>query len=271
MRKKIVAIIITVICLSGCGNTPAVSNDVSKPVSDVTKTTESAIDISETSEAAMTVSQPAEGEIKSDEELVNNEKAALYDKYADICDCLENKDYDKAIEFIETMKPEPSTETIPITLDNWATYFSQENEINPLTKNGYGEIIESSFEVVLRLKPEYREKLVSLSGEIGYECVRVPHIVTNIDKATGFFDTELVESGPVDTEDPICNVSTTHRLDYKRGGIEIDIAKRADPHGLGLRGSNIIIYGAEEAGPQYLYYPEEINIIRINGELVLSK
>ena len=269
MRRKIVAIIVAALCLTGCGNTTAVSNDVSYPVSDVSKITESVFDISRSTEAVSEADKTAEAKEKSDEESVDNEKVALYDKYADICDCLEKEDYDKAIELIEAMKPELSTETIQLTLENWSTYFSKENEIRTIDKNANGEILDSVLEVELRLKPEYREKLLSISGEIGYECDRVPHIVTNIDKATGLFDTELVESGPIDEENYDSHISTTKELDYCRGVIQIDTARRGGEYGRG--GANIIIYGADEVGIQYLYYPEDIRVIRVNGELILSK
>ena len=270
MRKRVIAVIITALCLTACGNTPAVSNDVSNPVSDVSKITESIMDMSETAEADTDVSKLDEVEVKSAEESAVNGKAALYDKYADICDCLENKDYDKAIELIEAMKPEPATETISLTLENWSTYFSRENVIRPLNQNANGEIMEAAFDVYLVLKPEYVEKMISLSGEIGYECDLVPHIVTNIDKETGLFDTELIESGPADEEAIGRRISTTKQLDYSRGGIEIANGIKGDEK-LGLRGLDISIYYADEGNTQYLYYPEEINVIRFNGELVLNK
>lgn len=277
MRKKCVAIIITAICLAGCGNKPAVSNDVSNPVSDVSKTAESVLDISEITEAATDVSKPAEAEAKSDEESVDDEKAALYDKYADICDCLESKDYDKAIEIIEamrqTVKSEPltETETIPLTLDNWDTYFTLDHEIEVGEgRDAYGNILESYYKVHLVLKPEYKEKLVSMTGEMGYECDNVTHVVTNIDKATGLFDTEIIESGPANGEVLAReHSSTTITLDNSEGTWLIAVARAGNDYSYG--GIDVKILAADDIGNQYLYYPEELNVVRINGELVLRK
>lgn len=261
MRKKVVAIIITALCLTACGSTQTVSNDVNDTVSDVTVTTESVVNISES----------AETEEKSDEESAENEKDLLSDKYVDIYDCLENGDYDKAIELIEAMKPEPSVEMIPLTLDNWSTYFSTENVITHMERDANGNIMSSKYEVDLVLKPEYKEKLVSISGEIGYECDYVPHIVTNIDKATGLFDIESVEKGPEGFDSFLrTHISQTmdirYIMDMGRIFIESSFTVREN-----MQTTDVIIANAEEIGDQYLYCPEEITIVRIDGEIVLEK
>ena len=285
MRKKAVAIIITALCISACGNSVPDSNGTSNTVSDI--------------------SSVADAVVNPDEEPAEDKKSAFAEKYADIykClengdydqaseiveemkpeasyenlyDCLENEDYDKALRIIKAMKPEQQTETITLTLDNWETYYEMKENIHHETWNldGQGNILYSLYDIDLALRPEYSDKLVSASGKVGYQYSYAPHRVTNIDKTTGLFETELIEHGPADeTVNQFSDqgkASEMKDLDYSGGVVKLVdswTCKGGDPY---VTGTRVTISDADNVGTQYLYYPEEINIISINGELVLRK
>ena len=61
-------------------------------------------------------------------------------------------------------------------------------------------------------------------------------------------------------------------FDYTGGVLRLFMdswtCKEGDPY---VTSSKVTIADADNVGTQYLYYPEEINIISINGELVLRK
>ena len=285
MRKKAVAIIITALCISACGNSVPDSNGTSNTVSDI--------------------SSVADAVVNSDEEPAEDKKSIFAEKYADIykClengdydqaseiveemkpeasyenlyDCLENEDYDKALRIIKAMKPEQQTETITLTLDNWETYYEIKENIHHETWNldGQGNILYSLYDIDLALRPEYSDKLVSASGKVGYQYSYAPHRVTNIDKTTGLFETELIEHGPADeTVNQFSDqgkASEMRDFDYTGGVVKLVdswTCKEGDPY---VTGTEVTIADADNVGTQYLYYPEEINIISINGELVLRK
>ena len=285
MRKKAVAIIITALCISACGNSVPDSIGTSNTVSDI--------------------SSVADAVVNPDEEPAEDKKSAFAERYADIykClengdydqaseiveemkpeasyenlyDCLENEDYDKALRIIKAMKPEQQTETITLTLDNWETYYEMKENIHHETWNldGQGNILYSLYDIDLALRPEYSDRLVSVSGKVGYQYSYAPHRVTYIDKTTGLFETELVEHGPADeTVNQFLNqgkASEMKDIDYSGGVVKLVdswTCKEGDPY---VTGTEVTIADADNVGTQYLYYPEEINIISINGELVLRK
>lgn len=285
MRKKAVAIIMTALCISACGNSVPDPNGTSNTASDI--------------------SSVADAVVNSDAEPTEDKKSIFAEKYADIyeClekgdydqasqiveemkpeasyenlyDCLENEDYDKALRIIKAMKPEQQTETITLTLDNWETYYELKEEISHTSYDldAQGNIQRSSYNINLVLKPEYSDKLVSISGDIGYEYSYTPHIITNIDKTTGLFETELIENPPVDDYGKEYieqeTISETREFDYSGGVLRLgnsQVCKKRDAYYWDIY---VSIYDADEVGTQYIYYPEEINIISINGELVLRK
>ena len=136
-------------------------------------------------------------------------------------------------------------------------------------------ILRSSYRINLVLKPEYSDKLASISGDIGYEYSYVPHKIINIDKTTGLFETERIENGPGDefVKAYIGQgfISETREFDYSGGVLRIansQVCKKAEYY---YMDTCVSIYDSDEIGIQYLYYPEEINILSINGELELRK
>lgn len=76
--------------------------------------------------------------------------------------------------------------------------------------------------------------MVSVSGDIGYEYSYAPHIITNIDKATGRFETELIENVPVD--DYIKEyieqetISETREFDYSGGVLRLGNSQVCKEH-----------------------------------------
>jgi len=169
-------------------------------------------------------------------------------------------------------------------------YFIKYNPVNNLTHAGTGKtviaafdyrnfrkpsILRSSYRINLVLKPEYSDKLASISGDIGYEYSYVPHKIINIDKTTGLFETERIENGPGDefVKAYIGQgfISETREFDYSGGVLRIansQVCKKAEYY---YMDTCVSIYDSDEIGIQYLYYPEEINILSINGELELRK
>lgn len=94
---------------------------------------------------------------ESEESASSEDEVDLPEKYKDIISCLENGDYDGAKALIDAMKPQPDTETVPITLDNWSEYFSIEDEYT-YTYDANGAVDTVEMYKYLKIKPEYEEK-----------------------------------------------------------------------------------------------------------------
>lgn len=203
---------------------------------------------------------------ESDEAASSEDDVDLSEKYKDIIGCLENGDYDGAKDLIDAMKPQPETETIPITLDNWSEYFSIEDEYS-YTYDANGAVDTVDMNKYLKIKPEYEEKRVSLTGTIGYEYTSVWHAITEINKEDGSFKAELTDDLPY--EEPDEETSKTEDL---TSPMIISWSSTAAEQGNSSRsGGGIQIKSADDWEKQWVSYPEEINIVRIEGELVLSK
>ena len=114
---------------------------------------------------AAEVSANQEDQEKTDSEAKTN----LTEKYKDILEALENEEYDKAIDLISAMKPEPETEVVKIDLNNWTEYFSVEIENNNLNYDAMKNIISEGESMNLVIKPEYKERIISVNGEVGAE------------------------------------------------------------------------------------------------------
>ena len=133
---------------------------------------------------------PADGAAASGTEDPAGEEGTvdLAEKYSEIITHLENEEYDEAIEAINAMRPEPETETVSITLDNWQEYFSFVDDYR-YEYDAQGAISETNYLILFQLKEEYQDRLVSMNGTVGYEYGDyVPHKVTSIDKENGSFD-----------------------------------------------------------------------------------
>ena len=113
---------------------------------------------------------PADGAAASGTEDPAGEEGTvdLAEKYSEIITHLENEEYDEAIEAINAMRPEPETETISITLDNWQEYFSFVDDYR-YEYDAQGAITETNYHIFFQLKEEYQDRLVSINGTVGYE------------------------------------------------------------------------------------------------------
>ena len=203
---------------------------------------------------------------ESDESASSEDDVDLSEKYKDIIGCLENGDYDGAKALIDAMKPQPDTETIPITLDNWSEYFSIEDEYS-YTYDANGAVDTVEMNKYLKIKPEYEEKQVSLTGTIGYEYTSVWHAITEINKEDGSFKAEPTDDLPYEETDE----ETSRTEDLSSPMLISWSSTAAKQGGTGLSGGGIQIKSADDWEKQWVSYPEEINIVRIEGELVLSK
>lgn len=203
---------------------------------------------------------------ESDESASSEDDVDLSEKYKDIIGCLENGDYDGAKALIDAMKPQPDTETIPITLDNWSEYFSIEDEYSyKYDANGAVDTVEMI--KYLKIKPEYEEKQVSLTGIIGYEYTSVWHVITETNKEDGSFKAELTDDLPYKSP----GEETSRTEDLTSPMIISWSSTVAEQSNSSMSGGGIQIKNADDWEKQWVSYPEEINIVRIDGELVLSK
>ena len=207
---------------------------------------------------------PAGDQEKSEEGTVD-----LAEKYSEIITHLENEEYDEAIEAINAMRPEPETETVSITMDNWQEYFSFVDDYR-YEYDAQGAISETNYLILFQLKEEYQDRLVSMNGTVGYEYDDyVPHKITSIDKESGSFEDEVSDGGPEETvykgesksEELSSSVyiCTAYAYQYKE-------SENMDYHG-----GPLFIKDADDYSNQWIYYPDEINIVRIEGEMVLNK
>lgn len=203
---------------------------------------------------------------ESEESASSEDEVDLPEKYKDIISCLENGDYDGAKALIDAMKPLPDTETIPITLDNWSEYFSIEDEYT-YTYDANGAVDTVEMYKYLKIKPEYEEKKVSLTGTIGYEYTSVWHAIIEVNKEDGSFKAKLTDDLPYEEQD-----EETSKTEDLTSPMLISwsstVAKQGDTS---TNGGEIEIKSADDWEKQWVSYPEEINIVRIEGELVLSK
>lgn len=107
-------------------------------------------------------------------------------KYPDIEEKLSSGDYEGAIQLIINMMPEPETEEIELTLDNWNDYYTIEEE-KQFEKKADGSIKEIYSSYILKLKPEYEEKYIYSENPInvGIEIEWNTYSVSIVDKYTG--------------------------------------------------------------------------------------
>lgn len=107
-------------------------------------------------------------------------------KYPDIEEKLSSGDYEGAIQLIINMMPEPETEEIELTLDNWNDYYTIEEE-KQFEKKADGSIKEIYSSYILKLKPEYEEKYIYSENPInvGIEIEWNTYSVFIVDKYTG--------------------------------------------------------------------------------------
>ena len=221
---------------------------------------------------------------KEEQEKTDSEaKTDLTEKYKDILEALENEEYDKAIDLISAMKPEPETEVVKIDLNNWTEYFSVEIENENLNYDAMKNIISESESMNLVIKPEYKERIISVNGEVGAEVEYedLVYKVINVNKETGSYETEAMD---IDAYKSIWSEYDEQHIAsdilYVGGysntyymGTDTRIASaKADAirnDGFPLPLSIIHIKDADEM-TQYIRRPK-INIVRVEGELVLSK
>ena len=193
----------------------------------------------------------------------------LAEKYSEIITHLENEEYDEAIEAINAMRPEPETETVSITLDNWQEYFSFVDDYR-YEYDAQGAITETYYGIRFQLKEEYQNRLVSMNGTVGYEYDDyVPHKITSIDKESGSFEDEVSDGGPEETVYE--GESTSEELSSSVYICTADVYQYKESENMDYHGGPLFIKDADDYSNQWIYYPEEINIVRIEGEMVLNK
>ena len=110
------------------------------------------------------------------------------------------------------------------------------------------------------------EKMVSLTGEIGYEYTAAPHRLISINKTEGTVESELLSEGPEDDSYELQSIKDT--LDTAVRLASCDYV-RSKPGYVSGHYVAIELEDFEDDNNNYLYYPEEIDIVRIEGELVL--
>ena len=216
---------------------------------------------------------PADGAAASGTEDPAGEEGTvdLAEKYSEIITHLENEEYDEAIEAINAMRPEPETETISITLDNWQEYFSFVDDYR-YEYDAQGAITETNYHIFFQLKEEYQDRLVSMNGTVGYEYGDyVPHKVTSIDKENGSFEAEVSDGEPDDFGLGRFAEGESKSVELEPSIYICDgIAYQKDENE-SIDGGPLFIKDADDYSNQWIYYPEEINIVRIEGEMVLNK
>lgn len=214
---------------------------------------------------------PADGAAASGTEDPAGEEGTvdLAEKYSEIITHLENEEYDEAIEAINAMRPEPETETISITLDNWQEYFSFVDDYR-YEYDAQGAITETNYHIFFQLKEEYQDRLVSINGTVGYEYGDyVPHKVTSIDKENGSFEAEVSDGGPEETVYE--GESKSEELSSSVYICTADVYQYKESENMDYHGGPLFIKDADDYSNQWIYYPEEFNIVRIEGEMVLNK
>ena len=199
-------------------------------------------------------------------------------------EALENEKYDEAIDLISAMKPEPETEVVKINLDNWTEYFSIELGNDYINYDAMKNIVSVDESMNFVIKPEYKERVVSVSGEVGVETAYedAVHKVINVNKETGSYETEVMG---IDAYESIWSeFSEQHIASDLLGGVwessytynmstELGIA-RSKTEAIGndnfpIYTGGIVIEDADKM-TQYIRRPK-VSIVRIEGELVLSK
>lgn len=212
--------------------------------------------------AASGTEGPADDQGQGEEGTVD-----LAEKYSEIITHLENEEYDEAIEAINAMRPEPETETVSITLDNWQEYFSFVDKYD-YEYDAEGAITKTYCWICFQLKEEYQDRLVSINGTVGYEYGDyVPHKVTSIDKENGTFEAGVSDSGPKE----IVYEGESKSEELTSSVYICDASAYMERESGSIDGGPVLIKDADNYSSIWIYYPEEINIVRIEGEMVLNK
>ena len=246
MRRMIVIAIITALCVTACGNTNNAANDNTTPAADSSES----LDTSQvTEEAASDTSEESVMEANADEE-------------SEASDTSESN----------TSESETPNETIQITLDNWDTYLTIEDRLEPWNRDDDGAIIDEFCYYDLVLRPEYKDNAVSLTGNVVYEYECALHTITDIEKDTGDIETVTYESElPQWLINPLSEViSDSKSVDLSIEGSTIITASAFSENS---STGAIIVKESDTVGEQFIIYPEDINtdirFIDIEGELVL--
>ena len=264
MNKKFLQVIAVCVCFfTACGNNSSTNSTSSFSNS-----------------SSVEVSANQEEQEKTDSEA----KTDLTEKYKNILEALENEEYDKAIDLISAMKPEPETEVVTIDLNNWTEYFTVEIENENLNYDAMKNIISEGESMNLVIKPEYKERIIFVNGEVGAEVAYedLVYKVINVNKETGSYETEVMDI------DAFKSIWTEYEEQHIASNI-LSVRGSSNTYYMGTdkwiastetetirndgfplpSGNSIIIKDADEV-TQYIRRPK-INIVRIEGELVLSK
>lgn len=264
MKKNLLQVISIFSCLfiiTACGQNSSSNNTAA----------------SVTPAAESSASQQNQGEEKTE----TTAKTDLAEKYKDILEALENEEYDKAIDLISAMKPEPETEVVKINLDNWEEYFSIELE-NAITEyDAMKNIVSVDESWGLVLKPEYKDKVITVNGEVGAEVTyeETIHKVINVNKDTGAYETEIMDMDSYNSErSKYTSITDNSLLNTEESSdtyvLDTDMriaSPKTEAFGNGAIFSwgTIFVKDADEM-TQFLRRPQ-ISIVRVDGELVLSK
>lgn len=168
----------------------------------------------------------------------------------------------------------PKTETIELSLDNWESFFSIVCE-NEKQLDAQGNIDYIKVRYYLELLPEYENRVISLSGKAGIEYESVSHRITSVNKQDGTWIDEVSndysdkysyvgESKPED-------VSKQVELENKTliGGVTT-VSTSSKGIGTYTESGNVWIKDADNYDELWIFYPEEIQIVNLEGELIIS-
>ena len=213
----------------------------------------------------------------------------MYEKYADIIGALEEERYDDAIDAISAMKPEPEEIVVEITPENFWDYYEVVYSDSILNKDAAGNILSiwGSQDFYLALKEEYASVLVpdNPNIEVGVTADVVMKRLESVDWNSGEYqisnenyddmEAAYVSSWSMNKRTAFDDISTVfsgskrlsamiYNTDFAGGFLY----QYTDNWGTYWRNGDI--KPDDSYDEVYIVAPENIEIVRAEGTLVLS-
>ena len=194
----------------------------------------------------------------------------MYEKYKELIDALEAKDYEKAKEYVTSLMPEP--EEVTLTVDNWSDYFEVRKE-DTFDKDAYGVNLTESTKYLFELKPEY-ENAVLNNVVIGFEYENKCYKVVNLNKEDGTYDTEVATDQ---------NILSSIFIDNSLGQYSesLDVTGTTplvfcsyyplDSNGAIELTGKLYLQDADDHPDQYIVMPDHIDIVTVSGSISIAK
>ena len=190
----------------------------------------------------------------------------MYEKYKDLIDALEAENYEGAMQAFSSYIPQPETETITLSTENWSDYFDL--SIFPTyEKDAQGNINTVHECYVLTIKPEYEGKCSIEGGFVGYEYDNQFCKITDL-RSDGSYDFEPIDNTIGYAEEWLGHKSESSDLYPSKTFLNYFdyIALRGDGSSMG---GSLPVSDAANYESLYVIRSTSVDIVNVSGTLTI--